>query len=435
MTEQPKKDLILINPKCGGIIVRNITLPFLKLFFGPPMSLLTLAALTPKDYNIRIFNLKTFWRKEDFPQGALVGITSYTKNVKQAYRIADRYKKAGCHVVMGGPHVSALPEEALAHCHSVVIGEAESVWPNVLEDHKKGKLNETYSGTPVADWHTRAFDYLLRLTPRQLQHAGIYASRGCKYNCDYCVVAGRKDLRFAPCNEVIQLVERIKSGIRKPVVLFNDDNIFTSPGYAKELFRRLVPLDIRWHALSSIDIALDEEALELARKSGCISLQIGFESIHPNRLLKAGYLSSSADYLRLIRKIRKKKIRIIGCFMMGFDYDTPLDYLRLLVFLAQARLFHILLGILTPFPGTALYFKLLKEKRITSFDWGQYEVFHVVFKPKNMSAFALRSWFMFVRIISLFLAPLTLPFALIALYEVVTKLIPFAEEWFYQITF
>jgi len=430
MTEHAAKELILINPKCGGLFVSNVTLPVINAFYGPPMSLLTLAALTPKDYAVRIFNLKTWWGKNDFPKGALVGITSYSKNIRRAYKLADRYRSAGCHVVMGGPHVSALPEEALTHAHSVVIGEAESVWGDVLRDHEEDILKKTYSGAPVGDWHSLVFDHLSNMPPGLLQKVGIHATRGCNNHCEYCTVANRKNLRFADPDEVIKLILRIRDGAAEPTIKFNDDNIFSSPEYAKELFRRLMPLKVQWRALSSINIALDDEALELARESGCQSLQIGFETIHPEKLSKVHLTSNAEDYLRLITKIKKKGIRIIGSFMMGFDHDTHRDFPKLLVFLARARLSSILLGILTPFPGTALYNRFHKEGRITSYDWGKYEAFHVVFRPKHMSAFALKSWFLFVRTLSLFLAWYTLPIALFILYRLIVILIDIAQRGF-----
>ncbi|MFH0876824.1 MAG: radical SAM protein, partial [Candidatus Omnitrophota bacterium] len=392
------KELILINPCVSNLAVR-LALLFYKQKID--IALLILAGLTPKDYRVRIFNQKYFWRKKDFPKGALVGITCLTHSSPVAYRLADRYKKAGCAVVMGGAHASALPEEALGHCDSVVVGEAESVWPQVMRDFEKGELKKIYQGQPLEDFLSPVFDYFMQLPPRTLYVSGINISRGCKYNCEFCSRPPGK-LRFAKIEQAIKLINRMKEGAiglpgqRPWIGMTQENNIFSDPAYAKKLFKAMVPCKISWAGLSSVDIAFDDEALVLAKESGCRMLYLGFESIHPQSFAKTdlAQIHSLEDYLKAIKKVKSYGIAVMGSFIFGFDDYTRRDYLRLLWFFIRARLYCIPVAMLTPFPGTALFERLKKEDRILTTDWSKYDiVFHVVYRPKHMSRVELTLWF------------------------------------------
>ena len=407
MLDDLKKELVLINPKCGNFIFRNVTLLVEKFF--PPISLLTLAALTPQDYKITIHNLKTFWPRKIFRKNILVGITCFSASAKRAYGLAKRYKDAGAYVVMGGPHVSFLPEEARAYCHSVVIGEAESVWAEVLRDYEKNSLKAIYRGEPLEDFFTPVSGYFKKLRPTLLA-AHIQTTRGCKNACEFCVVPNKK-LRFVNREQVIELIKIIKKTKKRPLIYFKDDNIFSSPHYAKSLFKALIPLKIKWFSFCSIDIAQDDEALTLAKESGCVELTFGFETIFPDQLAKAKNrgIFTSEDYIRLIKKVKSRGIRCRGAFMMGFDHDHILDYFRFLVFLVRARLYFVVLGIITPFPGTRLSLRLQKENRILTTDWNKYDCLHTVFRPVHMSALMLSALFVVMRVITFFLGMQSLP--------------------------
>lgn len=368
-----------------------------------------LSGLTPKTYQIRIFNFKFFYLRNDFPKDALVGITCVTSAAPEAYALADRYKKAGCKVIMGGPHASCMPEEALQHCDSVCIGEAESVWPEVIKDFESNSLRQTYQGEPLDDFIAPVYNFYMNLDPLVLYRSGINLSRGCKYQCDFCARPPGK-LRFVKIEQAVALIKHMKKAVRNPLIrrpwfgFIRDNNWFSDPAYAKELFRALEPLHIKWGANSSLDIAFDDEALRLAKAAGCELLFFGFETSHPGEYEKTSVFSivSLEDYLKVLRKMRSYGIKVIGAFVLGLDEYTHLDYLRLLFFMLRARMYYISLTIATPFPGTQLYHRLKEEGRIRTFDWGKYDLmFHVVFKPKHMSAFALLSWFRVIRIITL----------------------------------
>ena len=377
-----------------------------------PLSLLTLAALTPRRYKIKIFNYKTFWAWWDFPKGALVGITCYSANVQAAYKIAGRYRQKGAYVVMGGPHVSSLPDEALDYCDSVVIGEAESVWGEVITDFENNTLKKKYTGLPREDFFTPVYDYFINLKPSQIINSGIQTTRGCKYHCDFCARPFVK-YRTIPHEQVLALVQKVRPFVKWQPIYLKDDNIYSDPQHAKELFKKLAPLKVKWFSFSSLDIALDDEALQLAKESGCVELTIGFETIYPEKLTKtslANRIKTPEDFLVLMRKMKSYGIRVRGAFILGFDYYTHLDYLKLLIFLVKARLSFVVLGVLTPFPGSVLYQRLSCERRIRPYPWNKFDCLHVVFKPQKISALSLQLWFIFLRLISFFLSTQTAPF-------------------------
>ena len=411
-----------MNEKKLIIVVPAMDHPFLRVLIylamrTPPgtFSLFIIPALTPPEYKVTIINQKLFWSKKDFVGKALVGISCSTVNTEDSYRIADRFRKAGSKVVMGGVHVSYYPQEALEHCDAVVIGEAESVWPQVVRDYENGELKKIYDAKPLDDYFSVSYDYFMKLDPMVLYNTGLIFSRGCKYRCEFCAPLFGK-LRFVPMDKMMALIERIVSAVPrpfgiKPTLVFRDDNMFSSPNRAKELFRKLIPLKIKWVGNSSLDIAFDEEALLLAKASGCRSLFIGFETLDPARLAKTsvGNIRTSDDYLKAIRKVKSYGIRVTGSFVLGFDEDTPRDFLRMMFFWCRAGLHIVSLTILTPFPGTALFKKMEAENRLLTRDWRKYDsMFHVVFKPKNMSAGQLQAWFVVLRIVGILMSEIML---------------------------
>jgi len=191
------------------------------------------------------------------------------------------------------------------------------------------------------------------------------------------------------------------------MVIFRCDNIYSSPDYAKKLFKEMIPLRVSWIGNCSIDIGFDEEILRLAKESGCKRLLIGFESIYskdyPKTSLKQ--IQTAEDYKIAINNIKAHKIKIFGSFIIGLDHYNHFDYLKLLWFLVRSGIWHIYLLILTPFPGTDLFVRLKKENRIFSFDWRKYDILTCVFKPKQMPVFSVYLWFWLIRSLSLFFSP------------------------------
>lgn len=413
MESNLEKRLILINPPAGNYVIRYILAALFARHI--PFPLLTLAALTPRDYKIKFFNQPPFYLKKELLKGALVGITCMTPNARPAYELAVSFRKAGAYVVMGGPHVTALPQEALQYSDSVVTGEAESVWKEVIKDFENRALKKIYTGEPLEDFFSPAYDYFLNLDLRILRWISMPVSRGCKYNCDFCArLPG--PVRYMKIEQIIQIIKRMKQyrtvsfipDFLPMVVNFPDSNIFSNPAYAKRLFKELIPLKIKWVSQSSIDIAFDEEALGLAKQSGCKGLFVGFETIQPEQFEKTSVnsITSTKDYIKSIRKIKSYGMKVVGSFIIGFDQYEHIHYFKLLCFListvVKCRLYWIPLGILTPFPGSKLFDRLKQEGRITTYDWNKYDIlFHVVFRPK-MAVFPLLLWVHCIRIITLF---------------------------------
>ena len=202
---------------------------------------------------------------------------------------------------------------------------------------------------------------------------------------------------------------------REPFLQFLSDNIYSDPQYAKELFRQLKSLAISWDAATSIDIAFDDEALHLAKASGCKALLIGFETINPRNYKKTSLsqIQTIKDYKIAINNIRAYGIKVVGTFIVGLDEYSHLDYWRLLWFIMRSRLWYANLSLLTPFPDTALFERLKKEDRILSFDWRKYNFFFCVIRPKHTSAIGVTVWFWLIRYLSVFFSPMLSRFLLI----------------------
>ena len=388
--------ILLISPTWKKKVA-NERLKRDRIFKFPPHSLLAVAALTPKDIEVGIIdeNIEEldFNRKAD-----LVGITTMTASSPRAYEIADEFRRKGIPVVIGGIHATALPEEAAQHADAVVIGEAEGCWERLLEDFKrKGKkgLAQFYRNSQLPD------PSKIPIARRELLEGKGYLlsrflqiSRGCPFNCSFCSVSrffGKK-YRFRPVKNVIEEVKSIVGKSLKTRFLgFLDDNIVGSVSYAKELFKALIPYRVLWAGQSSINIARDDELLDLAARSGCKGLFIGFESVSEDSLGEANKLQNKIGfYEKAVKKIHQFGISIEGAFIFGFDHDDKSIFQRTVKFIERVKLDAVQFTVLTPLPGTKLYEKLEEEGRITDRDWSNYDFTHVVFRPKLMTPEELR---------------------------------------------
>jgi radical SAM superfamily enzyme YgiQ (UPF0313 family) len=345
------------------------------------MSLAILASLTPEPVEIKITD--ELVEDIDFSvKPDLVAISVNTTNSFRAYEVAGHFRNKGARIIMGGIHPSFMSEEAFRYADSVVIGEAESIWQEVIADFQRGRLKPLYQGTypdmeaiPHPKWELlKNKSYFV---PRTFQ-----VSRGCPYGCSFCSSTrffGQK-YRFRPVNNI---VEEIKSYDKKFIV-FVDDNIVGKPDYSRELFLALKPLKKRWVAQSSIDIAKDESLLKLAAESGCAGLLIGFESIRYSNKKDIRKLRTPEEYAEKIKIIHSYGIGVHGSFVFGFDEDTVDVFKDTVDFVFKNRLEVANYCKLTPFPGTELYEKMRKEERLITMNWSKYDRYHLVFRPKNI---------------------------------------------------
>jgi radical SAM superfamily enzyme YgiQ (UPF0313 family) len=359
----------------------------------PCLSLLKVAALTPPGWEVIIRDEKV--EPIDFDQPAdLVGITAMTCTVKRAYEIADRFRKRGCKVVMGGMHPSSLPQEALTHCDSVLVAEAEGLWPQMVRDFEQGQLARLYRHTdgaptldalPVADWNLYA-------DKRYLPVHFVETTRGCPLDCEFCAVTTffGGHYRNRPLNDVMRELHQLKPFdgrfILKNVVFFVDDNIISNRAYAREFLTRIADLKLRWLGHASVNIASDPEMLKLCKRSGCMGVLIGFETLSEETMQSIGRKSRlHVEYRDAIRKIHDHGIGVDASFVFGFDTDDQDVFDRTVEFVKDTKIEVPYFSILTPYPGTRLYDRLEREQRILHRDWSLYDTSHVVFRPTRLT--------------------------------------------------
>jgi radical SAM superfamily enzyme YgiQ (UPF0313 family) len=312
----------------------------------------------------------------------LVGISFMTFNAPRAYEIADTFRSLGKTVIFGGYHPTFMPEEAIQHADSICLGEAENNVPRMVEDFLAGDLKPFYE-SELVDLET------LPLVNRNLLNHNAYislnamqATRGCHHRCAFCSVAAfnRYRIRKRPVGQVLDELK----GLGR-YVLFMDDNIVLDKVYAKALFSAMIPLKKRWFSQCGMGIADDDELLDLAARSGCGGLFIGFESLSQESLHQWNkHCNRKKDYLEIVRKIHSKGIGIFAGFVFGGDHDGTDVFQNTLDFLLEANIEVLQSTRLTPFPGTPLFENMKKEERIFDFDWSHYDFFHVVYQPRSM---------------------------------------------------
>ncbi len=357
----------------------------------PPLGLLYLAAHTPRDVELRLIN-ENLERIDLAEPPDLVGITTTTATAIRAYEIADRYRERGVKVVLGGIHASMVPEEAAAHADSVVVGEAEALWPGVIADADAGRLEPAYRAEGFPDFqrprHPRRDigDPKRYLVPNMVQ-----TSRGCPHNCTFCTVSlfnGRRP-RMREVDSVLAELEPLprSKAIGRQVIFFIDDNIGAKPSRAKELFRALIPMDIFWGSQACMTFANDEELVALAAESGCRLLFIGVESLSPQGLAEIDKHHNKVEqYENAMQMFSKYGILVMGGFVLGLDSDDTSVFGDTLDFAVRNKLVLALFNVLTPYPGTRLYSRLLEEGRVDPGFW--FDPFwrsRAVYDPVKMS--------------------------------------------------
>ena len=392
-----EKEIFLINPLGGGIAFYLSSL-FLRMY--PPV-FVVIKALTPKRYKFREFN-RTVWKKHYYKPNKLVAITCFTSNCLDAYRIAREFKERGSKVILGGPHVTYFPDEALEYCDSVVCGESESIWPQVIRDYENDNMQKKYMGVPVNNCHELVYQELLHSPPEIIKDF-LETSRGCKFKCHFCTVPSlsQGSLRKQNVVKFVELVKKVRTKYRH--VTFIDNNIYSDPAYTKELCLALKPLKIRWATQCTIDIAKNTKLLKLAKDSGCSFFLMGFE-ISESSLEKSrgGKLALADHFKEYARKVKNLGILIKAHYIFGFESDTFRHLCRFWKFCFVINPYATVLSILTPYPGSQFYYDMIAQDRISNLNWRHYGGQTLVFDHPRMNSLILARVFPIIFVFFLF---------------------------------
>jgi radical SAM superfamily enzyme YgiQ (UPF0313 family) len=392
--------LYLINPNNPLVSLANVKESRWNRYrIWKPLGLLVLTGLTPPEWEITVIDENL--RRPDYstmPRPDLVGITAFTSQASRAYELASEFRRRGVSVVMGGIHATMCSQEALRYVDSVVTGEAESVWPDVLDDARQGRLKRTYSGgqvdlakVPAARHDLLADGYVF---------GSIQTTRGCPLRCSFCSVSAFNGTRYRH-RPVASVIEELQS-IREKWVLVVDDNfIGTKASHiarAKALFRAMIRADLgkNWIGQVTINLADDEELLDLAVRSGCRGVFIGFESPSAAGLAEVGKkfnLLKGRDFRAAVRRIQRHDILVAGSFIMGLDADEPGIGRRIAGAASDYGVDFLNALFLTPLPGTRLWDQMKREDRIAASDfpgdWRYYTLGFPTAHYKNFSWSAL----------------------------------------------
>ncbi|HSP17664.1 MAG TPA: radical SAM protein [Thermoanaerobaculia bacterium] len=374
----------LVHPAIGHRIGDS----YIRTWQMEPLAPAALAGLTPSDVDVRFYDDRLETIPYDEPSD-LVAISVETYTARRAYEIASGYRRRGVPVVMGGFHTTLVPDEVSQYAESIVIGEAEGVWPLVVDDARHGRLQPVYRSEKRPAL-ARAFpDRSIFTGKRYLPLGLIEAGRGCHFKCDFCAIQAyfSSTQTRRPPEDVCEEVRRMK----KPLYFFVDDNITSNLDEAKELYRQLIPLKIRWVSQASINIAFDEELLQLIAASGCQGLLIGFESLNPENLrqMHKSFNTMKGGYEVALANLRRHGIRLYATFIVGYDGDSPEVLPEVVAFAKRHRFYIVAFNHLTPFPGTPLYDRLQRENRLLFDRWwldSGYRYGMVPFTPKGMTA-------------------------------------------------
>ncbi len=355
----------------------------------PQLTPYNLKGLTPPEHEVTIIEEEI--EHIDLEQECdLVGISCMTANAPRAYELCDEFKRRGKTVILGGVHPTILPDEVLQYADCVVIGEAEGVWETLLSDFQNNKLKRRYHN-PLPDLKKYVpKDFSKIIKKRMFSLIPIMTTRGCPYNCDFCCVTNLfgKKIRYVPVENVVRDIK--ESGSKN--FIFLDDNIIGHPKYAKELFKAIKPLKIRWVGQASVSLLVnDDELLQLAAESGCKVLFFGIETVSTEQLKTMRKTIKEIKNLEIaLKKIKKAGILIHASMVFGFDNDTKEIFDETVQFLERNKVSTVSFNVLTPYPGTKVYNDLKKEGRLTTTDWRYYDHNTVVFKPKNMTPYELQ---------------------------------------------
>lgn len=371
----------LISPK---MTLRPMDTDFKRLM-APSLALLTLAALTPDEIEVYIedenVNELNFDDTPDF-----VGITVNIDTAYRAFKIAEKYKNKNIPVMLGGIYPSVEPEESLKHATSICIGEAEELWKTILSDLAKGELKPKYYNNKATLLENVPIPKRKAINKNHYLYTNIIsASRGCPFKCDFCYNScdfTHNDYRNRPIKNVIEEIESLNN----KHVMFIDDNFIGNIQWTKDFLKQIKPLKLKWNAAVSTNLYKYPDLIDQMKETGCQSLFIGFETTNKESIKNANKNQNNVDqYSKLIETLHSRDIMINASIVVGFDDDEKDVFKNSVNWLIDHKIETMTAHILTPYPGTVIYKKLMSENRIFDSNLEHYNTSHVVFEPKNMT--------------------------------------------------
>jgi radical SAM superfamily enzyme YgiQ (UPF0313 family) len=390
-------ELTALGLTLPGFVERNKVIASL-----PSLGLLTLAGLTPASIDARYLEVADIAAVSGVPEEFdAVAISSFSAQIGEAYALADRYRALGTKVILGGLHVSAVPDEASAHADAIVLGEGEPVWPQVTADLQSGG-----SLAPVYDARGQNFDLQRApmprfelLDPERYNRITVQTQRGCPFRCEFCAASIRisPTYKTKPVDRVIAEIRKIKSLWKSPFLEFADDNTFVNKAHSRELVRAIAREKVRWFTETDVSVADDFELLDLMQDAGCAQVLIGLESPSRSTLdgveQRANWKARQADrYLEAIRRIQDHGITVNGCFVLGLDGAGPESFEDIWEFVCESGLYEVQITVQTAFPGTPLYQRLKSEGRLLRDEaWELCTLFDVNFRPTRMTVAELEA--------------------------------------------
>jgi radical SAM superfamily enzyme YgiQ (UPF0313 family) len=360
---------------------------WISILFGYPIITLPhIAAITPSKHDVQIVNEN--YDVLDFNADVdLVAITCYTMTAPRVYEIADEFRKRGKKVVLGGYHPTAMPDEALQHADSVVLGMAEANWPQLLTEVENGKLQRIYERNTNFDMGKipPLRRELIRHNPLQ---GAVQTTRGCTNRCEFCAISSfcQHGIKQRPIKNVIEEIKQMPNRL----YVIHDPHLTANSRYARELFKELIRQKITkaWVANGTANVLgkIDDEFLELAQKSGCVEWFIGFESVSQTALDNIKKTHNKVEnFKKMIKRVHNHGMSVQGGIIFGFDEDHPDIFDTTLEKIHELEIDVLEVNILTPYPGTPLFEKMEREGRLITRNWSKYNQVDVVFKPKNMT--------------------------------------------------
>ena len=361
---------------------------FTKSLSYMPLTMPYLAALTPGEICTEFKAVDEGVQKCDYGQLGfydVVAITAVTSSVKRGYELAAYFKEKGSYTVMGGHHVTLLPDEAALYADTVLTGPADRVWAEFIRDFAGGTPKKRYDGQPCDIGRANVIP--MRELMQRSKYIGVptvIANFGCTNRCEFCVInsfwGGKHSAR-----RVEDVIEELRS-LKSKRILFLDPSPTSNRAYAKEFYKALIPLGIQWAGLCTTDVGEDGELFDLMIQSGCIGILMGFETFSEASLAEAHKKNRVQAYKDVVERFHKNGVTILGTFMLGFDGDTKESLLKMPDYIEEIGVDIPRFAILTPYPNTPTYQRLDAEGRMISRDWNDYDSIHATFAPKHFTA-------------------------------------------------